>query len=217
MPLLRVVFRLQYLTVFVEEMRPRDHDATHLVKAVKGRPLNPRQYSNVSIDGKTIPIRDGKKERALEWFAEWAVPIVDSHAKGRKVLIPIPSSKTVAASPDDFRTALIARAIAEKCTSSVVVAPILRWSKTMPSASEEGGSRDPRVLYPNLLLISGIPSGACILIDDVTTSGGHLIAAAWKLADVKREVSLAICCGCTTHEQLDDPFSVPDMTLDISR
>ena len=102
---LRVVSRLQYLTASVNGMRPRDHDATHLVKAMKGRDLNPHQYSLVCIGGKLVSIRDNNKDMALEWLAEWAAPLVNAHGQGRKVLIPIPSSKSIASSADDFRTA----------------------------------------------------------------------------------------------------------------
>jgi hypothetical protein len=214
---LRVVSRLQYLTAIVDEMRPRDYDATHLVKAMKGRGLNPHQYSLVCIGGKAVSIRDHNKDRALEWFAEWAAPLVNAHGQGRKILIPIPSSKTIASSADDFRTAQIARAVASRCNPPVAVSAVLRWNHEMPSANKEGGSRDQRVLCPNLTVISRIPAGTCVFIDDVATSGGHLIAATWKLADLGRDVSLAVCCGCTTHEQFDDPFSVPEKILDTSR
>jgi predicted amidophosphoribosyltransferase len=124
---------------------------------------------------------------ALEWFAEWAAPFVNAHGQGRKVLIPIPSSKTIASSADDFRTAQIARAVAAQCNPPATISAVLRWNHVMPSANEEGGSRDQRVLYPNLTVISRIPAGTCVCIDDVATSGGHLIAAAWKLADLGRD------------------------------
>src|SRR6202044_1900333 len=111
---LRVVSRLQYLTEAVVQMRQRDYDATHLVKAIKGRELGANSYSNVLIGGRWVSIKEGNKDRALEWFAEWAAPIVDAVANGKKVLIRIPSSKTTPSSPGVFRTAEIARAVAAK-------------------------------------------------------------------------------------------------------
>lgn len=214
--MLRVVSRLQYLTSFVEEMRQSDHEATFLVKAVKGRNLNPNQYAFVLIDGRREKINEAAKDRSLEWFAEWAAPIIDARSSGRKVLIPIPSSKTVKASAGDFRTAQIADAIAKRCRSAQV-APVLRWKRPIPSASEDGGSRDQRILYPLLTTAGAIPDGECVFIDDVLTSGGHLVASVWKLADLGRTVKLAVCCGSTSHEQIPDPFAVPERMLDVTR
>jgi hypothetical protein len=85
---LRVVSRLQYLTEGMAQMRQQDYDATHLVKAIKGRELSPNSYSNVFIGGRGVAIRDSNKDRALEWLAEWAAPIVDAHGPDPKVLIP---------------------------------------------------------------------------------------------------------------------------------
>ena len=78
----------------------------------------------------------------------------------------------------------------------------------IPSANEEGGSRDKRVLYPNLAVISRIPDGTCVFIDDVASSGGHLIAAAWKLAESGRDVSISIVLRVYDARTID-PFSVP--------
>ena len=214
---LRVLCRLQYLTIDVDAMRQQDYDATHLVKAIKGRDLNTRAWTNVQIGGRWVVIRETNKDSSLDWFAEWAAPQVDASADGPKVLIPIPSSKTTPSSPDNFRTAQIARAVAARCRTPTVVASVLRWTRPIPSASEEGGSRDPKILYPLLTLTAQPPLGTCVFIDDVATLGGHLIASAWKLADVNRTVELALCGGKTTHEQLDDPFSVPAHSLDTRR
>jgi hypothetical protein len=213
---LRVLSRLQYLTIVVDEMRPQDYDATHLVKAIKGRDLNAKQYATVQVGGRWTAIRQTNRDTALEWFAEWAAPIVDGTANGQKVLIPIPSSKTTPSSADNFRTAEIARVVAAKCQTPAVIASVLRWTKPIPSASEEGGSRDPRILYPQLTLTAEPAPGTCVFIDDVATSGGHLIACTWKLADIRRIVELALCGGQTTHERYDDPFSIPEQVHDTS-
>ena len=213
---LRVVCRAQYLTVLVDHMRPEDYDATYLVQTVKGR-SNTRQYARVTIQGKRLKVNEKQKDRALEWFAEWAAPIVSAHGAAPRILVPIPSSKTVAQSPPDFQTARIARAIAAQCNPRPIVAPILRFRRPIPSASDEGGSRDPKILYPELVLTAKAPAGTYILVDDVLTKGGHLIAAAWKLADVGMRADLAVCCGCTTHERFNDPFVVPETTLNTTR
>ena len=197
-------------------MRGVDYDATHLVKAVKGLDLHPNAYTPVEIKGKNVKITEGNKDTAMQWFAEWAAPIIDVIDDNQKVLIPIPAGDVVEDSPDDFRTTKIAREISSFCGSKTVVAPILRWNEPM-TPSRKGGPRDARVLYSHLIQNGEIPQGTVVLIYDVFTFGGHFISAAWKLDDSDRSVALAVCCGHTEHHQLDDPFSVPDELLDISR
>ena len=86
-------------------------------------------------------IRDGNKDVAIECFAEWAAPQVDSFGSENK--IPIPSSRTTEDSLPNFRTEIIAEKISEKCQTPVIVLPIIRWQKEkIPSRS--GGPRDPR-------------------------------------------------------------------------
>jgi hypothetical protein len=83
---LRVVSRLQYLTTPVDGMRPKDHDATHLVKAMKGRTLSSSQYSDVQIGGRWTRIRENNKDAALEWFGEWAAAYIDAQSLSGNIM-----------------------------------------------------------------------------------------------------------------------------------
>ena len=215
MPTLRVVCRVQYLSEPVGKMRPVDYDTTHLVKAIKGDDLHPKSYTWVKIGTQSIKIADANKDKAIDWFAEWAAPRIDALGHGDKVLVPVPGSKAVVHSSADFRTAEIARAIARKCRPQVTVAPIFRWDQPMQS-SREGGPRDPHVLEAHIKAVAPVPPGKCVLVDDVLTSGGHLIACARKLRELGTEVELAICCGRSTHQQLPDPYTVADEHLELA-
>jgi hypothetical protein len=207
----------QYLSEPVEKMRPRDYDATHLVKAVKGLPLSANSYSDVQIDGKRVRIREKNKDAAIEWFAAWAAQKIEHHlGTAAKVLIPIPSSHTVVASPADFRTAAIAAAVARRCTTQVSVAPILRFLHPMLRSRDERGPRDWPTLKGALCLTGLLPAGNPVLVDDVLTGGGHLVAAAKILEDDGRSTALAVVCGRSLHHQLDDPFVVDDEMLPMS-
>lgn len=197
-------------------MRGVDYDATHMVKAVKGLPLNGNSYSDVQIDGKTVRIVEANKDRAIEWHANWAAKKVADLGDGRKILIPIPSSKTTLASPEDFRTMLIANAIAARVPNSFALST-LRFKESRPSSREEGGSRDPEVLHQNLAFLKAIPIGKIVLIDDVMTSGGHFIACAWKLADRFKTVDLALACGRSMDARLENPWKVPPESVDIEK
>jgi len=190
-------------------MRQRDWHATHLVKAVKGDPMHPSAYVPVWIDNRRIRITHSNRDKAIDWFAQWAAPRVTALGDHRnKILIPIPSSSSTEGSNPTFRTALIAEEIARRCGNHVIAFPFLRWLRAKLSA-RNGGTRDPYRLYENAAIAGDIPAGDCIVIDDVYTTGAHLKAAAWTLGDAMRSPVGAICCGRTTQVQLVDPFDVP--------
>ncbi|TIP18408.1 hypothetical protein [Mesorhizobium sp.] len=213
---MKVHFRAQYLTSGVGHMRGVDYDSTLLVSAVKGKTLPSTQYATVKIGGKWVTITDKNKDKAIEWFAEWAVPLIKAAGIGPKVLVPIPNRSAVVGKKDTPRTAAIANITKTACGAGVVVADVLRWKKDLPK-STDSASRKPELLLPDLVLTSTIPFGTVVLIDDVFTSGGHAVASAWRLQDLNRTAKCAICCGRTLHVQIDDPFKVDDEELLIPK
>jgi hypothetical protein len=204
----------QYLTRDVASMRGIDYDSTSLVKAVKGLELG-NGYTDVQIDGKRCRINNSNKDDAIAWFAGWAAARIIALGTQPKVLIPVPSSKTIVNSPEDFRTMKIAQAIAARVPKANALST-LRFIEARPS-SREGGSRDPAVLYPNLTITKGLPPGQIVLIDDLMTSGGHFIAASWALDDRGRVPKLALAFGRSLDSQIDNPFLVAPEDIDISR
>lgn len=52
-----------------------------------------------------------------------------------------------------------------------------------------------------------------VLLDDVCTTGAHMIGACWKLKSPKRNIVL----GATASVQLDEPIGIREETIDISR
>ena len=197
-------------------MRPGDYNATHMVKAVKGLPLHPNAYATVQVNGVWIKVRENNKQQAVAWFAEWAAKIVDDEASRlvQTVLVPIPNSSAKSGTPPNFKTALLAHEIAKRCKSRVAVAPSLRWKTARPKSSD-AASRRPELLYPELLLEGTIPLGRIVLIDDVYTTGGHVIASAWRLSENGRTVQSAICCGQTAHVQVPNPFQRDTVELEV--
>src|SRR4051794_20688805 len=193
--------RAQYLTAQVPNMRGPDYKATHLVKATKGLDLNPRQYSDVTIGGQPVRITQNNKDCAMDWFAEWAAAQIAALPPGPKIIVPVPSSKSIPLCLPTFRTALIADRIA-KLSNQTQAVPVLRFGAERPSSREEGGSRDPHVLHGEMVLTHVLPAGEIILLDDVVTSGGHLKASAWTVEDQQRAVRYALTCGRTMDAQL---------------
>jgi orotate phosphoribosyltransferase len=74
--------------------------------------------------------------------------------------------------------------------------------------SSQGGTRDPQVLYDNLVITRELPSTPIVLVDDVRTTGAHFVAAVAKLARAGVASSLALCAARRVDTQEDSPFSV---------
>lgn len=213
---LSVLSRAQYLTGSVAGMRRTDYDATHMVKATKGLELSPGAYTKVNISGRDVIINEANKDLAMDWFSEWAANHVRSLARPQKVVVPVPSSKTTLSSAPTFRTALIAPKIAALCPNTTA-APVLRFESEQPNSREEGGTRSALEIHARLRFAGPIPPGLLILVDDVFTSGGHFKAAVWALQDNGRDAKHALCCGRSTEQQMENPFSVPSETIDTAR
>ena len=137
MPLL-LGSQAQYLTAHVDNMRSVDYKATHLVKAVKGLDLNPNAYDDVAIGGGIVRITQANKDRAMDWFAEWGAAQLAKLPAGPKIIVPIPSSKSIPGGQPTFRTALIADRIA-RLSNQTTSAPVLRFKAARPNSREEGG------------------------------------------------------------------------------
>jgi hypothetical protein len=212
---LHTACQAQYLTREVTSMRGVDYDSTALAKAVKGLELG-NGYTDVQIDGKRCRIVNSNKDDAIPWFAGWAGAKIAELGSQPKILIPVPSSKTIVSSSEEFRTMKLAQAVAARVQGATAISA-LRFIEARPSSREEGGSRDPAVLYPNLTIARALPEGQIILIDDIMTSGGHFIASSWRLADRGRVPVLGLACGRSLETQIDNPFSVAPENLDISR
>jgi len=115
-------------------------------------------------------------------------------------IVPVPNRQATANIEHDFRTWELARAIASRMDNGSLAVDALRWTKPQNSASEESGTRNSRILVKNLKF-SGSLDGPVVLFDDVLTTGGHLKAAAQKLAEHGVNVQFAIVCGRTIWER----------------
>ncbi|MEG3144245.1 hypothetical protein U1839_06220 [Sphingomonas sp. RT2P30] len=169
--------------------------AYKFVQALKGRPISGYAYLR-RPNGIQVKINEASGVGAFTVFGEWAALRLAEIPITAASLVPVPSSDCLAHGADAKGNALAAAVRAHAAGMSL--APVLCWREHWPKAAE-GGERDPDALLPNLSVRAILPQQQVVLIDDVATSGGHLIACARALRARGLHVEHAICAARTSH------------------
>ena len=202
-----------------------DHDAHDWIQALKGKHF--KGYAQVPVCGRLHRLTDENASDAIQWFGEVATAYLAEEKITRPlVIIPVPNSSSLIDSTAKPRTRKLANAIAEHLVnSSGIVLDCLRFRQNQGSASSQGGPREAARIYKNLVVLrdevaeflEDVEDGEeyhVLLVDDVTTSGGHLRACAARLKRAGIEVDLVICGGKTVYDQSKGAFDIREEELE---
>ncbi len=209
---LSVVSVCPYLTDTDVKWRPSDYSANKMVKALKGQSFN--GYFQVRIDGKWVSVTNENAERFRPVVHGILAKELCKRVEGSATLVPIPNSHVIAPDSADFRTRALAEGIAEASEGLLNCSVALVFGEALAKTHSTQGFRDPRFYRDKYQLISK-PESPVVLIDDVFTSGAHLVGAAWKLADEGCNVVLAGTWAKSTKEQREPVFQVCEDELDL--
>ena len=177
--------------------RDASRDCAYLIRALKHfTPNSPNfQYrlnARSQLDSKNI-------RHVIEWFGRLGALIISTKDfDGQNaVLVPFPDSRCTCNKLRLPRTLTLAEAIASRSMGKTVIADILRWD-IFRQASHRGGSRDCGILAKNLRLTGVPPRGTLVLLDDVVTTGAHILAGLIVLRKAGLECKHAISVARTT-------------------
>lgn len=200
----RVLSFAQYLTRSEVPWRQDDWHSSKFIKAIKGEPVN--GYALVPVSGILHELRQANANNAVDWFGEMAAEYLRQHPVRRPlVFAPIPNSSSTVNSRKPPNTYGLAQAIVARLQGATMWDG-LRFRVAMQK-SRQGGTRDPQELYGNLVITGPIPNAGIVLVDDVRTTGAHMLAAHAKLTIAGGRCVLGICAGRTTWTQEPQPFA----------
>lgn len=207
-----------YLCNGSQAWRSEDFDSYKWVHALKGHQLNKHAY--VPVRGQNKLLSNANLPIATEWFGMMTADYLKKkNACGPFLVVPIPNSDNIVGSVAKPRTRKLAKAVCDTLNDGSYVVDCLRWKKNLGSASKEGGPREAEILYKNLAILEGSledvdENYGVVIVDDVTTSGGHLQACAAKLESKGLTVCRVVCGGKTVYDQNHPAFHTYEYGLE---
>lgn len=191
-----------------------DHDAHMFAQTLKGNPIG-GYVQMKDVNGTWRKFTTGNPAPAFDMFGRWAAKVLNELALPPSLLVAVPSSSCVTLGGDPK-----GRKLADTISSYAPqhkVLDALHWAEVLPKAAE-GGERDPDVLYSRLRVLAPHPSSRIILVDDVVTTGGHLLASARALRYFGHTVDHAIAAAQTVwdHPSGGSMFSIASRDLEAA-
>ena len=144
-------------------------------------------------------------------FGKWAAERLPTFAKAGIVLVPVPS-KDALVGKDDYRSLKMVREAFSETANAYAMLDALRWKKALTKA-HEGGSRKRADLLPLLQTDPAVEGKKIVLIDELFSTGGSLLASADALIAAGAEVLGAITCGKTIYDFNTPSFGSQEFDL----
>jgi hypothetical protein len=184
-----------------------------MVKALKGDPIN--GYFEHKIAGKLRRFDQSNITEFVDRIPPALFRLIMRHHDEPATIVPIPNSHVIAPNTAGFRTRDLANKIAAESGGRFTVAPALVFHEVQQK-SREGGPRNPGHFAEAYRVVRNL-RGPIILLDDVCTSGGHLVAAHRVLNRESSPVILATTFGRSTKEQLKEPIGIREEEIDLTK
>jgi hypothetical protein len=191
--------------------RGADFNVRNLVKALKGETF--RGYSNLQFERKNYTFTAADTAPAYGIWSAWAASVLRDLKLGKVTLVPVPSSGQVKYGQDTCPVRM-ANSVATLDPKLASVGHFLRHKTAQQRAHKEGGSRNQAVIEAALDCKVTDKSRPVVLIDDVKTTGSHLLAAARTLREHGVTVEHAMVAGRAVWQAVPEPYKVAPEDLE---
>jgi hypothetical protein len=193
---------------------PNHFEPYYIVRGVKrDKPM--KSSASICVGGRWRTCGTGTEDIALAWAAERFVEIMDQRYRSMDIaVVPIPGSSCVG--EDDVeksRCFALAKETARRFrgdgTRTAEALPLLFWKEARPKSkgmATRNAQKIAEALDSDLFTEIGLER-RIVLIDDVVTSGSHIIGCAKYFDDRRREMShlnyseVAFAVARTVHKK----------------
>ncbi len=164
-------------------------------------------FSILFRNGNRVKINASNIKRARKAFGQFIATTLDKEgAPVDALLIPVPSKDGQRSAKGGYRSLwMLAEALKDQQYPGSVYDG-LRWTKALPRAHEGGVHRNRAYWKQYLDVLGNVTGRKVILIDDVLSTGGTMLAAKEALEDAGAKVLFAITCGKTVYDFNSKPF-----------
>jgi hypothetical protein len=196
-------------------LAPRSQDQWYSFKfcrAVKSRRINGSLVFPWAEGPETINEQTVGRARSI--FGNFIDHAIGHCAVANPILMPVPSKDGLIGIPE-FRALTMVQESVAATLNNWRISSSLRFNQALPPA-HAGGPRGRMALKPYLTIAEAMPAGPIILVDDIVTSGGSLLASYDVLAAVGRAPTAAIVCGHTVSDSLLSAFGHHQKHIDTA-
>ena len=190
------------------------YNVNKLVKALKGDTV--KGFAEfLCADGVRRRFDESTKHIAFDIFAIWAEHRLSQITARPITLVAVPSSTQIDFD-QDAPPGRMATTTSARNGARFKVAKVLRFTEPLQSA-RKGGSRNRAFLKDKLAFRGGTFTRPVVLVDDVKTTGNHLLACADVLREAGATVELGIVAAFATTDPMPNPLAVdPEDLEDLS-
>lgn len=197
---MKVCFICGYWSKLTDQIfgpRPSDYrDAYRYVWAVK--------YGSFKVpfalrfsDGSRLHINPRNFDQVRTRFGRFIDLRIKENSWKNALIVHVPS-KCAVLDKDSPRSLLMLKEAVAETNSAGSLCDALRWTEPL-GAAHEGGERRKKELVPFLRVVEDVSGCDVVLIDDLLTRGGTMLACKEALESAGANVLGAITCGMTMY------------------
>jgi hypothetical protein len=213
---MKVISYCGYYPDRAQNIKPRTEDywnAYFYVWAVKIGKFKKNFYIKTPSRGN---ITSANFATVRKTFGNWAASQLTNLSTEARKLVPVPSKDALAAATTYRSFEMVTESFKGTSYASSVLDG-LRWTEEAQKA-HEGGSRKRNDLLPLLTAATATKGETIVLIDEVYSTGGSLLAASDRLVTAGATIAGAITCGKTIYDFNTPAFGTQqfDLTKELS-